>query len=123
MSLFNVAHIIVNRVQSESSNNPSLRDREDARDRDETRNNSGDERKDEQDESQTNQNDDNYSLQDLKCYQCEKKVHLSRNWPDRSEKKKDDSNFTTENSEVRLNQNSNSNASLNVNSNSNQNLN
>lgn len=61
-------------------------------------------------------------LQNMKCYQFDKKRHLSRNCFDRSKKKKEDSNFTTENSEACSNQNSkwNSNSS-NSNHNSNQN--
>ena len=107
MSLFNIV-IENNRVQtdlyqsqSKSSNANSHRGREDARDRDKMKDNSRDKR-DKRDESQSNQNDDNHSLQNIECYQCKKKRHISRNCP---EKKKDDSNFNIENSEFRQNSN------------------
>ena len=113
MSIFNVV-IAVNRVQTDSyqpdlhqsgsyqseSLNPNHRGREGARGRGKTKGNSRGERG----ESQSNQNDDNHSLQNIECYQCEKKGHISRNC---LEKKKDDSNFNTGNSEPRQNSNQN----------------
>ena len=71
MSLFNVVYIIVNRVQSGFSNNQFSKDRENARDRGNTKDNSRDNESDERDKSQTNQsnqNDDNHSFQNTKCY-------------------------------------------------------
>ena len=115
MNIFNVV-IAINRVQTDSYqsefSNSNHRDRENARDRDETKDNFRNER------SQSNQNDDNHSLQNIKCYQCEKKKHMSRNC---FEKKKNDSNFNTENSEFRSNSNQNSNQDSNQNKRSNSN--